>query len=795
MRGQDLSIAKEFKEMGYGEALESDAAALEWLEKNKRKFGHFINGKFTKPSNTFKTTNPANGKFLAEISKGNLSDIKLAVTSAVAAQKRWSSLNSHERAKYLYALARVIQKNSRLLAVLETLENGKSIRETRDIDVPLVVRHFYHHAGWAEILHEEFKDYEPVGVAGQIIPWNFPLLMLSWKIAPALAAGNSVILKPAETTSLTAIYFAKLCEMIGLPKGVVNIVTGDGETGEHLISQDKIGKIAFTGSTEVGKRIRKKTAGKGKKLTLELGGKSPFIIFDDADIDSAVEGLVDAIWLNQGEVCCAGSRLLVQESVSEKVKRKIVARMKKLRVGNPLDKSVDMGAIINQSQLKKISQMVSESEKEGAKVFQTNIKCDVKGCFYPPTLITDTEPSMEIVREEVFGPVLVFLTFRTPKEAVEIANNTQYGLAASIWTENINLALDMAPKIKAGVIWINSSNMFDAAVGFGGYRESGYGREGGKEGIFEYLKPKGSNSPKKVNLLKESRKVKTLGKTANSSIDQTRKFYIGGKQVRPDGGYSSKLIDKNGNFVTEVGLGNRKDIRDAVESANLSSSWSTTTSHNRSQVMYYLAENLSKRKAEFSEKLELFVEPKDAEIEVNLAIERLFYYAAWTDKLDGAVHQAPIRANTLAINEPLGVIGAISSETEPFLSFITILGMALSQGNRVIIIPSKANPLACLDFYQVIDTSDVPGGVVNIISGSPGELGKVLSEHSGVDAIWHFGSKRFFAEVESLSISNLKQTYVSDGESMDWSNTQSPALKELLRRSVQVKNIWIPYGE
>ena len=781
--------------MRYTEALESDSAASEWLEKNKRKFGHFINGKFTKPSNTFKTTNPANGKFLADISKGTFADVKLAVTSAVAAQKRWSSLNSHERAKYLYALARVIQKNSRLLAVLETLENGKSIRETRDIDIPLVVRHFYHHAGWAEILHEEFKDYEPVGVAGQIIPWNFPLLMLSWKIAPALAAGNSVILKPAETTSLTALYFAKLCEIIGLPKGVVNIVTGDGETGEYLVSQDKVGKIAFTGSTEVGKRIRKKTAGKGKKLTLELGGKSPFIIFDDADIDSAVEGLVDAIWLNQGEVCCAGSRLLVQESISEKVKKKIIARMKKLRVGNPLDKSVDMGAIINHSQLEKINQMVSESEKEGAKVFQTEIKCDAKGCFYPPTLITDTEPAMEIVREEVFGPVLVFLTFRTPKEAVEIANNTQYGLAASIWTENINLALDLAPKIKAGVVWVNSSNIFDAAVGFGGYRESGYGREGGKEGMFEYLKPKSHNSLIKADKPKEFRKVKSSGTVTNISIDQTRKFYIGGNQTRPDGGYSRKLFDKKGNFVTEIGLGNRKDIRDAVESAIKSTAWSTTTSHNRSQVMYYLAENLSKRKTEFCEKLELFMDKKDSEKEVNLAIQRLFYYAAWTDKFDGTIHQAPIRANTLAINEPLGVIGAISSERMPFLSFITILGLALSQGNRLIMIPSETNPLACLDFYQVIETSDVPGGVINIITGKPGELGKVISEHSGVDAIWHFGSKKHFSDVESLSISNLKQTFVSDGEGVDWTVTHNPFLKELLRRSVQVKNIWIPYGE
>ena len=778
--------------MSYGEALESDSIAQDWLKENKRRFGLFINGKFSKPKRTFKTLNPANGEVLANISKADSIDVEKAIKAANKAQNQWSSLDPHDRAKYLYAIARIIQKNSRLLSVLETLENGKSIRETRDIDIPLVVRHFYHHAGWAEIIEEEFANYEPIGPVAQIIPWNFPLLMLSWKIAPALAAGNSLVLKPAESTSLTALYFAQICEMVQLPKGVVNIVTGDGETGERLIEQTSVNKIAFTGSTEVGRKIRKITAGKGKKVTLELGGKSPFIIFDDSDIDSAIEGLVDAIWLNQGEVCCAGSRLLVQESIADIVQKKIKERIKKLRVGNPLDKSVDMGAIINESQLGQISKMVEKSRGEGASIFQPKINCNEKGCFYPPTLITDVEPSMEIVREEIFGPVLVMLTFRTPNEAVEISNNTQYGLAASIWTENINLALDMAPKIKAGVIWINSSNIFDAAVGFGGYRESGFGREGGKEGIFEYLKPKESQYIGQTTTSKTSRKIK---KSTGLKIDETRKFFIGGKQVRPDSGYSKKIFDIYGELVTEVGIGNRKDIRDGVESALKAASWSATTSHNRSQVMYYLAENFSKRKDEFTTYLENLLSDNDTDTQVENSIRNLFYYAAWSDKLDGIVHQAPIRANTLAINEPIGVIAILCSDHMSFLSFVTILGLAISQGNRVVIIPSEKNPLTCLDFFQVIETSDIPDGVVNIISGNHDELGKVLSEHNGVDAIWCFGEKAHFKSIEALSISNLKQTLTIEGKRIDWNNPKSPVLKEILRKSVQVKNIWIPYGE
>src|SRR5690348_7085702 len=450
-------IAEKFATMDYGPALEDPKEALSWLDRHKRHFGHFINGTWQAPveGEYFATNDPSTGDKLAAVAQGSAKDVDAAVKAARAAFPSWNSLMPHARARYLYALARQVQKHSRRLAVLETLDNGKPIRESRDIDVPLVARHFYHHAGWAQLLHRELPDKVPLGVVGQIIPWNFPLLMLVWKIAPALATGNTVVLKPAEFTSLTALRFAELCQEIGLPAGVVNIITGDGRTGEALVRHSDVDKIAFTGSTEVGRLIRAATAGSGKKLSLELGGKSPFVVFPDADLDSVVEGVVDAIWFNQGQVCCAGSRILVQEGIAERLVSKLKARMETLRVGDPLDKAVDMGAIIAPVQLEKIQALVARGTEEGAKRWQPSWSCPRDGWFFPPTLFTDVSPAATIAQVEIFGPVVVLLTFRTPEEAVELANNTRSGLAASIWTENINLALDVAPKVKAGTIWIN----------------------------------------------------------------------------------------------------------------------------------------------------------------------------------------------------------------------------------------------------------------------------------------------------------------------------------------------------
>ncbi len=615
-----------------------------------------------------------------------------------------------------------MQKHSRLFAVLETLDNGKPIRETRDIDIPLVARHFYHHAGWAQLLASEFHDYEPLGVVGQVIPWNFPLLMLAWKIAPALACGNTVVLKPAEDTSLTALLFAEICGEARLPPGVVNIVTGAGETGRAVVEHPDIDKIAFTGSTEVGRAIRLATAGTGKKLTLELGGKSPFVVFEDADLDAAVEGAVDAIWFNQGQVCCAGSRLLVQESVAERFIAKLRARMENLHVGDPLDKVTDIGAIVSPKQRAQIEAKVKQGVAEGASLHQPAAKCP-EGCFYPPTLLTNVEPSSSVAQDEIFGPVLVSMTFRTPSEAVALANNTRYGLAASIWSEDINVALDLAPKVKAGVVWVNCTNQFDAAAGFGGYRESGFGREGGREGLIEYLKPK-DHAPKKA-AAEPSVPAPVITIEDAFVIDRTAKLFIGGKQARPDGGYSRAIVSQAGDFIGHVGEGNRKDIRNAVEAAAKAESWANTSGHARAQILYYCAENLSARAGEFAARLRVMTGSGKAAAarEVQAAIERLFLYAAWADKFDGAVHNPPLRGVVLAMNEPQGVIGIGCPDEAPLLAFTSLWAPAVAMGNRVVIVPSERHPLSATDFYSVLETSDIPVGVVNIVTGARDEPG------------------------------------------------------------------------
>jgi aldehyde dehydrogenase (NAD+) len=878
-----MTVSEIFNTMEYGPSPEAKQLAVDWLEAHGSSFTHYIGGKFAEPAlgEYFDTINPATGRVLARVAQGSTLDVDRAVDAARQAQAGWAALSPHARARYLYAIARQLQKHSRLFAVLETLDNGKSIRETRDLDIPLAARHFYHHAGWAQLLESEFPGYGPAGVSGQIIPWNFPLLMLSWKVAPALAAGCTVVLKPAEYTPLTALLFAEITRHAGLPAGVFNLVTGDGRTGELITEHAGIDKLAFTGSTEVGRLIRAATAGSGKKLSLELGGKSPFIVFPDADIDAAVEGVVDGIWLNQGQVCCAGSRLLVHEGIAEEVYARLRRRMATLRVGDPLDKSVDIGAIIAPVQLQRIEELVATGRAEGATCWQPDTSLPGEGLFYPPTLFTDVEPAAEISQVEIFGPVLVATTFRTPDEAVELANHTRYGLAASIWSENIDLALDMARKVRAGVVWINSTNLFDAAAGFGGYKESGYGREGGREGMFEYLTPlweqelkrqpaastasepllpapaentaataaAGSDSafddfggfdatldsgytdllggdladgpedfmiefpagletppeaaPESSSEAAPADLAATLPATPEvaagnlPAIDRTPKLYIGGKQVRPDGGYSYAITSDSGTFLGEVGLGNRKDIRNAVEAARKATAWSSTTAHNRAQVLYYLAENLAQRSTELAGLLDSFSDYRDTSgaREVEASLERIYTYAAYADKYDGQVHHTPMRNVTLAMPEPWGVLGLVSPGEAPLLGLLSLLLPALAMGNRTIVIPSPAHALITAPLYQLLDTSDVPAGTVNLVTGNRDELARTLAEHDDVNALWYFGSAQGSALVEKASIGNLKYTWTSNGLKRDWFNSEQGQGREFLRRATQVKNIWVPYGE
>ena len=793
-----MSIAEKFVTMEYGPAPEDPKDALVWLDHHKRRFGHFINGEWHDPIDGvfFDSSDPATGEKIASIAQGSAADITAAVQAARQALPKWQALTPHSRARYLYAIARSVQKHSRRLAVLETIDNGKPIRESRDIDIPLVARHFYHHAGWAQLLDSEFPGYTACGVVGQIIPWNFPLLMLAWKIAPALATGNTVVLKPAEFTPLTALAFADICREIGLPAGVVNIVTGDGATGEALVKHPDVDKIAFTGSTEVGRAIRSATAASHKKLSLELGGKSPFIIFDDADLDSAVEGLVDGIWFNQGQVCCAGSRLLMQESIAEPLMEKVRARMNTLRVGPPLDKAIDIGAIVAPVQLERIKRLVDQGIAEGAICWQPQIEMPSRGLYFPPTLLSNVHPTSVVAQQEIFGPVLAAMSFRTPAEAVELANNSVYGLASSVWSESINVALQVAAQIKAGVVWVNCTNMFDASCGFGGYRESGYGREGGREGLWEYLEPawfKGAPS------LPPSKNHKTEAddgyEHAGLTIDRTVKLYIGGKQARPDSGYSIEVWGANGEVLGEAPLGNRKDIRNAVEAARKASGWAKTTAHNRAQVLYYMAENLSLRQAEIATRLAAITGNEQAEKEVSASISRIFSYAAWADKFDGAVHHPPSRTIAIAMNESIGTVGIVCPNDAPLLGLLSLVLPVLAMGNTAVVIPSETYPLIMGDLYQVFDTSDLPGGAVNLVSGYTSQLLKTLAEHDDIDAIWCFADEASAAVAKSLSVGNLKQVFTNEGRVIDWFDPKQGEGRWFLQHATQVKNIWVPYGE
>src|SRR5436190_260347 len=705
------TVATLFETMEYGPAPESDAPALDWIKQHDSgRFGHFINGKWTAPTEGqyFETINPATTAVLARVAQGSKADVDAAVQAANAAAPAWAGLPAHARARHLYALAREVQRHSRLLAVLESLDNGKPIRETRDLDIPLVARHFYHHAGWAQL-----RD------------------------------------------------------------------------------------SAFPGSTEVGRIIRKATAGSGKKLTLELGGKSPFIVFEDADLDSVVEGVVDAIWFNQGQVCCAGSRLLVQEGVADRLTQKLRARMEKLRVGSPLDKAVDMGAIVAPVQLERIRGLVEKGVEEGAKMWQPSWACPTEGYFYPPTLFTDVSPAATIAQVEIFGPVLVSMTFRTPKEAVELANNTPYGLAASVWSENINLALDVAPKLKAGVVWINSTNLFDAASGFGGYRESGFGREGGREGMWEYLKPEYETRNAEFGMRNDKVGGEKLdGSIPHSAIriptseippiDRTYKLFVGGKQARPDQGYTRRIVAADGRVLGEVAEGNRKDVRNAVEAAHAAAAWGRGSGHMRAQILYFIAENLATRAAEFAARV--------GREEVDASIARLFTYAGWADKWDGAVHHTPIRGVTLAMNEPVGVLGIAAPDAAPLLGFVSLVAPAIAVGNAVIVIPSETNPIPAAEFYTVLETSDVPDGVINVITGARDALAKVLAEHDDVDGIWYFGTAAGVKAVELASAANMKRTWTFSRD-RDWFDAGQSEGREFLRHASEVKNIWIPYGE
>ena len=793
-------VRKAFVNPDYGPAPESDDFANEWLWDGERSFGHFIGGSWTGGEGEVRETRcPADGRLLATFRYGTDADVNRAVAAAREALSGWQELGGHGRARHLYRLARQLQKRSRLFSVVESLDNGKPVRESRDLDIPLAARHFHHHAGWAQLLAAEFPGYEPVGVVGQIIPWNFPLLMLAWKVAPALAAGNTVVLKPAEYTPLTALLFAEVADETGLPPGVLNVVTGDGATGAALVRHPGIAKVAFTGSTGVGREIRRATAGTGKHLSLELGGKSPFVVFESADLDAAVEGVVDGVWFNQGQVCCAGSRLLVQESVEEEMHDRLRERMERIRVGHPLDKAIDMGALVDRVQMDRVQGYLEAGEADGAAIWQPSGPVPKGGLFMPPTLCTGAPVSSTIVTEEIFGPVLVSLTFRTPAEAVALANDTRYGLAASIWTEDLSLALEVAPAIKAGTVWVNCTNLFDAASGFGGYRESGFGREGGREGMWEYLKPVAGVRGDEGATKGPSRDPASdaVPPPPSNRIDRTRKLWIGGSQKRPDGGYSLTVTDPAGTPVAEVPRGNRKDVRNAVEAAaGARARWCDSNGHLRAQILYFLAENLAVRADEFADELirSTGADRAAARAEVRAAVQTLFTFAAWADKHDGRVHSTPFRNVTFAMNEAVGTVAIRCADRAPLAGVAGPIAAALSQGNVAVVVLPERFPVPALDLVQVMETSDIPPGAVNILSGIHREVVPTLAAHDDVDQFWDFVADDLSGDTERRSAGNLKRVWVDREGAVDWLAPSGRDGELLLRKGTRVKNIWVPYG-
>ena len=773
-------IEKALRDMDYGPAQEDATTARDWLTRHAEGFGHFIAGRFTPPEALFEVTAPATGETLARVSQGSAATVEAAVRAARTAQPGWAALPGTDRATHLYALSRHIQKRARFLAVLETLDTGKPIRESRDIDIPLAARHFLHHAGWAALVAEDFPGQQPWGVCGQVIPWNFPLLTLSWKLAPALAAGNTVVLKPAEWTPLTALAFAEIAQEAGLPPGVVNIVTGDGQTGAALVAHPGVDKIAFTGSTDTGRAIRRAKAGSGKGLTLELGGKSPFLVFDDADLDAAVDGVVDGIWFNQGEVCCAGSRILVQESVAEQFGAKLRARMARLRVGDPLDKNADIGAIIHPRQTARIRALVAQGQAEGAELW-TGTAPD-GGAFLPPMVLAGAAPASVVAQEEIFGPVAVLMSFRTPDEAVALANATRYGLAASIWSEGIARALDVAARLAAGVVWINATNLFDANAPFGGMRESGFGREGGRAGMAAYLRPP------PVAAAPAPRPVATA---ETPPIDRTPKLYIGGRQTRPDGGNSASIRAANGALLGQAPLAGRKDVRNAVEAAHAARGWAGMGGAARAQVLFYMAEVMAAQRPAIAARLSRHgLDPAEA----GAAEARVIWHAARADKLDGRVQDTAQRMATLALNVPFGVAGVVCPTDSPYLGFLSCVLPLIAAGNRVVAVASGTDPLPALALAEVFDTCDLPGGVVNILSGPSGALGRVLAGHDDVALLWHFGSADEIAEAECESAGNLKPVWAPDrGVLRDWAGRDGHG-SGFLDAAQQIRTIWIPYG-
>ncbi|CAL1546182.1 unnamed protein product [Lymnaea stagnalis] len=795
-------------DLSYGSALDAENVALNWLEKNNKSFGLYINGQWVYPDGrqTKESKNPATGKVLATTIEATEDDIKNAVISSKEAFKTWSSLAPHVRSRYLYSIARNLQKNQSLLAIVEAIDSGKPTRETRGVDIPAIIRQFYHHAGWAQLKDTELSGWKPYGVTAVISHWSFPLMHLASRVAPALATGNTVIVFPSSKTRLSALLFAEICIQSGLPSGVVNVVTGSDS--RLLVSNPDVDKVVFVGSVDDGRGVRKLTAGTGKSLSLELSGRSPILVFEEADLDSAVEGIVEAAFFNNGQVRNSRSRLLIQELVQTQLIEKLKARMSKLTVGNNMEKNNDLGPLTDPQLCQQLKQLVDGDH--GGEKFQVNLVTSDQANYFPPTLIYNIQTSSQVYLEEFFGPLVTAIPFRTVKEGITLANHSVYGTSASVWTENLSVALEVASQLQVGTVWVNAHNLFDAAAGVGGCKASGFGRSGGKESLFEYVLPTWQNLQKPQNVNVDINKFGTAsnsdllpsasasGESPGWEFNKTYKLYYGGGQKRPDSGASLPVLNYKGEVIAHVPDGGRKDIRNAVEAAvKVTGSWGRKEGHGKAQIMYYIAENLQSRFSEYVGLLSAMTGQTESEAtqEVDLSIQRLFYWAAYCDKYGGSVQESTFYGVTLKLNEPVGVIGIVCPENFPFLGFISLVAPAIARGNPVIVVPSGKYPLAALGFHQVLETSDVPAGVINIVTGDGDALTKTLAEHHDVNALWYFRSGEGSKFVEAASAGNLKRTWVSYGAERNFLDADQGQGGELLYHSTSSKNIWLPMGD
>lgn len=772
-----MTIRDIYQTMEDGPAPTPDTPAQTWLESHDRAFGQFINGAFSAPGPGFATRAPASGRDLAQITQARPDQITDAIAAARKAQRGWARLSGPQRARHLHRLAHALQKHAGLLAVVQSLDSGRPIRAGQDIDLPQALRQFRHHAGLAHLLDSDLPGHAPLGVCGVILPWTLPVQMLARHIAPALAAGNSVVVKPSRHTPLAALLFGQICREAGLPKGVVTILTGDHTVGAQIVADPGIDAIAFTGKTGTGRQIRRATAGSGKALMLALGGNSPAIVFDDADLDSAATALVETFCLGHGQLCHAGARILIQEGAAPRFLTLLKRRMAGLRLGDPLDIRTDVGAIADPAHLQTLTRQIQENTA-GA-VWHAPAPPLPEGVF-PPVLVSGLAPADALMQAEPLGPVLRCIPFRTADEAVEIANHSRYGLAASIWTENVSRALDVAARVRAGTVWINAANLFDAAATIGATRESGFG----DGGLHAYLRPQGR--------LKPAKSLAAFAGPAGAAPQDAgpdARLYIGGAFTRPAGGGSRPVWPRQGACPGHVALGNAADIDSAAAAARAAHGWASAPAQSRAQVLYGLAQALEARADDF---IPLLRKPREAEGEVAAAIARLFAYAAWAESFHGTTRALPIRGAALTLNQPLGVIGALCPDAVPLLGLISLMAPAIALGNRCVLVPSAPFPLAAMEFSRLLAASDLPAGVVNIVTGPQQDLAGALAGHTDVDALWCFAAG-LAPLVERESAGNLKRVW-GDAQARDWMGAEGEG-PAFLRAASTVKTLWLPWGE